>query len=97
MKTGRIDLAILFLTSQHLSPHDSERNFRNLFGGMGSVATAEDLRVAQSFLSVERGRRSPQPPGPVQVWTSQPGAKSRDGLATLQHAKDPRHQGPGLG
>lgn len=115
-ENGRIDLAILFLTSQHLLPHDSERDFE-LFDGMGSVATEEDLRIAQGFLSVGEAavllsHRHATRDGddiviwsllahekaikdPVQLWTSQLGAKVETGFLL---SSMPRIQGTkGLG
>ncbi len=48
---GRIDLAILFLTTQHLKPLPPPGDWE-LFPGMGSVATDEDRMMEMGFVSV---------------------------------------------
>lgn len=51
---GRIDIATLFLTSQHLLPHPKLDDFE-IFPGMGGLATDEDKMIQMGFISVSEG------------------------------------------
>lgn len=50
-EAGRIDLATLFLTTQHLMPHPPPDDWE-LFPGGGSVATDQDRKMEMGFVDV---------------------------------------------
>lgn len=51
---GRIDIVILFLTSQHLIPHLKPDDYE-IFPGHGGLASDEDRRTQMGFISIGEG------------------------------------------
>lgn len=51
---GRVDIATLFLTSQHLIPHPELDDYE-IFPGMGGLATDEDKMMQMGFVSLGEG------------------------------------------